>query len=102
ELGPELIGADAEFEDITPSARGGRWTLPVASAKLELDSERFLPSHVYRLDIRRARVLVGTALVYRYPPPVQRVRRVDLDDRPESADRAEDAGGPGVVPKSGL
>jgi uncharacterized protein (DUF779 family) len=102
ELGAELIGADAEFEDVTPNARGGRWTLPVASAKVELDSERFLPSHVYRLDIRRARVLVGTTLVYLYPPPAERVRRVDLDDRPEGADHADDAGGPGVVPKSGL
>jgi hypothetical protein len=76
--------------------------LPVAGPKLELDAERFLPSHVYRLDIRRARVLVGTALVYLYPPPAERVRRVDLDDRPEAAARPDDAGGPGVIPKSGL
>jgi len=102
ELDTELIGADAELEDLTPNARGERWTLPVAGAKLALDPTRFLPSHVYRLDIRRARVLVGTALVYLYPPPAERIRRVDLDDRPEAAERLDDAGGPGVIPKSGL
>jgi hypothetical protein len=102
ELDADLIGADADLEDLTPNARAGRWTLPVAGPKLELDAERFLPSHVYRLDIRRARVLVGTALVYLYPPPAERVRRVDLDDRPEAAARPDDAGGPGVIPKSGL
>jgi hypothetical protein len=102
ELDAGLIGADAELEDVTPSARGERWTLAVASPKLALDPTRFVPSHVYRLDIRRAHVLVGTALVYLYPPPAERVRRVDLDDGPEAAERPDDAGGPGVIPKSGL
>jgi hypothetical protein len=102
DLGAELIGTEAELEDVTPNARGERWTLPVAGAKLTLDPARFLPSHVYRLDVRRAHVLVGTALIYLYPPPFERVRRVDLDDRPEAADRADDAGGLGVIPKGGL
>jgi hypothetical protein len=102
ELPAEMLGAAAEFRDVTPSARGERWSLPVANAKLELDPTRFLPSHVYRLEIRRARLVVGTALVYLYPPAAERVRRVDLDDRSDGIDRLDGADQLGVIPKSGL
>ena len=102
ELPADLIGAAAEFRDVTPNGRGERWSIPVASAKLELDATRFLPSHVYRLEIRRARIVVGTALVYLYPPAAERVRRVDLDDRAEGADQLDGSDQLGVIPKSGL
>jgi hypothetical protein len=101
ELAAELVGAAADFQDVTPNARGERWSIPVESAKLQLDPTRFLPSHVYRLEVRRARIVVGTALVYLYPPAAERVRHVDLDDRPDGADQ-EDAAPLSVVPKSGL
>jgi hypothetical protein len=100
DLGAELVGAAATFDDVTPNGRGERWSLPVASAKVELDPTRFLPSHIYRLEIRRARVLVGTAFVYLYPMPAERVRRVELDDQP--AAEPLDASPLGVIPKSGL
>jgi hypothetical protein len=101
DLGAELVGAAADFQDVTPNGHGERWNLPVAATKIELDTTRFLPSHIYRLEIRRARVLVGTAFVYLYPPPAERVRRVELDDRPADGE-ALDASPLGVIPKSGL
>jgi hypothetical protein len=101
DLGTELVGAAADFQDVTPNGRAERWSIPVAAAKVDLDPARFLPSHVYRLEIRRARVLVGTAFVYLYPPPAERVRRVELDDRPADAETI-DASPLGVIPKSGL
>jgi hypothetical protein len=102
ELAAELIGAVADLQDVTPNARGERWSIPVESARLALDPTRFLPSHVYRLEIRRARLVVGTAFVYLYPPPAERVRRVELDDRADAPDRVDGPSELGVIPKSGL
>jgi hypothetical protein len=104
ELSAELVGAAAEFQDVTPNAPAAHWTLPIATEHLVLDGVRFLPSHVYRVEVRRDRELIGNALVYLSPPPVERVKRVVLDDRPESDDAHAPASGeaPTVTPKSGL
>ena len=102
ELAADLVGAAADFEDVTPNAFGARWSVPVDSVKLVLDSTRFLPSHVYRLAIRRDRVFLGSALVYLYPPPSERVHRVQLDAEPAKAEPSDDASAPGVIPKGRL
>ena len=78
ELTRDLVGAVAELEDVTPRWQNERLSVPIASERVALDA-RFLPDHVYRLEILRARQLVGSALVYLYPPPVERVKRVDFE-----------------------
>src|SRR5882724_9656914 len=88
ELDASFVGADAELRDVTPNVAGAHWSVPVETEHLVLDATRFLASHVYRLELRRDRKLVGVALVYLYPPPAQdRVSRVDLDDQAEPADK---------------
>jgi len=79
ELSRDLVGAVAELEDVTPRWQNARSSVPIQSERVVLDGERFLPDHVYRLEIRRARQLVGSALVYLYPPPVERVKRVEFE-----------------------
>jgi hypothetical protein len=99
ELDPSFVGAEADFRDVTPNVAGARWTLPVTGARLVLDGARFLPDHVYRLELRRDRRALGTALVYLYPPPAERVTRVNLDDAPGSDG---DGFAPAAVPKGRL
>jgi hypothetical protein len=85
ELDPSFVGAEADLRDVTPDVAGARWSVPVTAARLVLDGTRFLPGHVYRLELRRERQSLGNALVYLYPPPAERVQRVNLDDRPAPA-----------------
>jgi hypothetical protein len=79
ELTRDLVGAVAELEDVTPRWQNVRLSVPIESERVVLDGERFIPDHVYRLEIRRARQVVGNALVYLYPPPVERVKRVEFE-----------------------
>src|SRR5450432_2830672 len=102
ELDAALVGADAELRDVTPDVTGARWTLAVESARLVLDGARFLPGHVYRLELRRDRLLVGTALVYLYPPPAERVSRVTLDAEAAPSPPTDDGFAPAPVAKGGL
>ena len=104
ELPADVVGAVAELDDVTPNVPGAHWSLPIATEHLVMDAARFLPSHVYRLEVRKDRHVVGSALVYLYPPPVQRVSRVVLDERSEANDARETSSGPGpgVTPKGGL
>ena len=99
ELDAALVGADADLRDVTPNVPSARWSLPVETERLVLDATRFVPGHVYRMELRRDRQLVGSALVYLYPPPAERVSRVVLDDRPEPADKGF---APATSPKGGL
>jgi hypothetical protein len=99
ELDASLVGADAELRDVTPNMPGARWSVPVETEHLVLDATRFLAGHVYRLEVRRERQLLGSALVYLYPPPVERVSRVNLDDAPEAAEKGFT---PATLPKGGL
>jgi hypothetical protein len=99
ELDASLVGADAELRDVTPDVAGSRWSMSVASEHLVLDATRFLPGHVYRLELLRGRQLVGSALVYLYPPPAERVSRVSLEPEPEPADKGFT---PAPLPKGGL
>jgi hypothetical protein len=106
EVGADLAGATALLDDVTPGATASKWTLPVSGDRIVLDAARFRPSHVYRLEARRDRVVLGSVFVYLYPPPVERVKRLDLDERAD-ADKAhedEPATGfvPAVLPKGGL
>src|SRR5258708_2373018 len=72
ELDASLVGADADLRDVTPNVAGARWSVPVETEHLVLDATRFLAGHVYRLELRRERLLLGSALVYLYPPPAER------------------------------
>jgi hypothetical protein len=102
ELDASLVGADAELRDVTPNVVGARWSVPVDTEHLVLDATRFLASHVYRLEVRRERKLLGSALVYLYPPPPpERVSRVDLDDQAEPAPDGKDEP-PAPLAKGGL
>ena len=55
ELDPSFVGAEADLRDVTPDVAGARWSVPVTTARLVLDAARFLPGHVYRLELRRER-----------------------------------------------
>ena len=81
ELTRDLVGAVAELEDVTPRWQNARLSVPIESERVVLDGERVIPDHVYRLEIRRARQVVGSALVYLYPPPVERVKRVAFEPK---------------------
>lgn len=89
ELDPSFAGAEADLRDVTPDVAGARWSVPVTTARVVLDGTRFLPDHVYRLELRRDRQALGAALVYLYPPPAERVTRVNLDDGPRAASADE-------------
>ena len=103
EVASELTGASAELEDVTPNVTGARWSVPVTSDRVVLDAARFLPSHVYRVEVRRARQLLGKALVFLYPPPASRVTRVELGAEPDAATRDEsDDAGPAPLAKGRL
>ena len=91
-LTPQLAGSSAELQDITPAVPASRWVLPVAADKLVLDSERFLPSHVYRVEFRRQGQLLGSTLIYLYPPRTERVARAVFQDDEERESRAFVAG----------
>jgi hypothetical protein len=96
----DLAGASAEMVDLTPNAPRSRWTLAVQGEKLVLDARRFLPTHVYQLDLRKEKRLVGSALVYLYPPPADGVGRVDFkDDETGKKDQSQDVTS---VPKGDL
>jgi hypothetical protein len=82
-LTPQLAGSSAEMQDITPTVPGSRWVLPVTADKLVLDPERFLPSHVYRVEFRRQGQLLGSTLIYLYPPRSERVARAVFQDDEE-------------------
>jgi hypothetical protein len=101
ELDASIVGADAELRDVTPNVAGARWSVPVETEHLALDATRFLASHVYLLEVRRERKLLGSALVYLYPPPPpERVSRVDFDDQAEPASDKDAA--PAPLAKGGL
>lgn len=99
ELDAALLGAEADLRDVTPNVVGSRWNLPVATTRLVLDAERFLPDHVYRLDLRRERQHLGSVLVYLYPPPAERVTRVNLEEEHEPPSEGPV---PATVPKGRL
>src|SRR5262245_12706815 len=63
ELTRDAVGAVAALEDVTPRWQNARLSVPIETDRVVLDA-RFLPDHVYRLEILRARQLVGSALVY--------------------------------------
>ena len=95
-----LPGAAAELQDLTPNAPRSRWTMGVQGDRLVLDAHRFLPTHVYQLEVRKEKRLVGSALVYLYPPPTDSVGHVEFKDN-ETAKRDEPRG-PSSVPKGDL
>src|SRR4051812_12005106 len=81
-LSPDLDGSAAEFRDITPGVASSRWEVPVTGDSLVLGSDNFLPTHVYQMEVRKERTLVGTAIVYLYapPPPRSKVGRVEFHE----------------------
>jgi hypothetical protein len=99
ELDAAFAGAVADLRDVTPNLPSALWSVRVEADHLVLDATRFLPGHVYRLELRRERQLLGSALVYLYPPAAPRVSRVSLDDQPEPADKGF---APATLPKGGL
>lgn len=100
---PDLAGAAAELVDLTPNAARSRWTLEVQADKLVLDARRFVPTHVYQLDVRKEKKLVGSALVYLYPPPNEDNGKVEFKDEETTAKKDKDAGGALTsVPKGDL
>jgi hypothetical protein len=98
---PELGGASAELVDLTPNAARSRWTLEVQGDKVVLDARRFLPTHVYQLDVRKEKRLIGTALVYLYPPPNEDNGHVDFKDE-ETTAKKDDGSPLNSVPKGDL
>jgi len=104
----DLSGASAELVDVTPNATRSRWVMAVQGDKLVLDAHRFVPSHVYQLDVRKEKKLVGTVLVYLYPPPSDGTEKVDFKDedvagkKGESAGKKGDSSELGRVPKGDL
>jgi hypothetical protein len=97
----DLSGSSAELVDVTPNATRSRWQVEVQGDKLVLDARRFVPSHVYQLDVRKEKKLVGTVLVYLYPPPSDGTEKVDFKDE-EVAGKKGDSGNVSRVPKGDL
>lgn len=101
-LTPDLAGCSAELKDVTPNVTIVRWTVPVTTDGLVLDQERFLPSHVYRLEIWREKQLLGAAFVYLYPPPPPpSVNHVELGGDDKDKDQQK-SNSPSPIPKGGL
>jgi hypothetical protein len=93
--------ASAELVDLTPNAPRSRWVVEVQGDKVVLDGRRFLPTHVYQMDVRQERRLVGTALVYLYPAPAEKgAEHVEFKD--EESGKKGDSGGLTSVPKGDL
>jgi hypothetical protein len=86
----DLTGSMAELVDVTPDATRSRWQVEVKGDKLVLDDHRFLPSHVYQLDVRKEKRLVGSVLVYLYPPQSDGKEKVEFTDE-ESAGKGNSA-----------
>jgi hypothetical protein len=84
----DLARSSAFLQDVTPDVPSSRWVVPVATDRIVLDSERFLPSHVYRMEVRRDGQVLGSALIYLYPPPVERVGRADFRDDSDVDDKS--------------
>jgi hypothetical protein len=100
-MAAEVAKASAELVDLTPNAPRSRWVVAVSGDKVVLDGPRFLPSHVYQLDVRQDRRLVGTALVYLSPPAnAKGTERVEFKE--EETGKKGDAGGLTRVPKGDL
>jgi hypothetical protein len=95
----DLTGAAAEMVDLTPDAPRSRWVVDVTGDKLVLDARRFLPGHVYKLDVRKEKRVIGSVLVYLYPPPAEGVGRVEFKDE-ES--KKKDSSDVDTVPKGDL
>jgi hypothetical protein len=99
----DLTGAGAELVDLTPDAPHSRWTVDVQGDKLVLDARRFVPTHVYQLDVRKEKRLIGTALIYLYPPPAEKIGHVEFKDEESTAKKdKDDSPGPSSVPKGDL
>jgi hypothetical protein len=101
----DLTGASAELVDLTPDAPRSRWVLDIQGDRLVLDARRFLPSHVYQLDVRREKRLIGSALVYLYPPPAEGVGHVEFKDEESTkgeGSKKDDSSELSAVPKGDL
>jgi hypothetical protein len=96
----DLTGSSAEMLDLTPNAARSRWVVEVQGDKLVLDTRRFVPSHVYQLEIRKQKRLIGSALLYLYPPPAENVGHVEFKD--EESGKKDDSQGVSRVPKGDL
>jgi hypothetical protein len=97
----DLTGASAELLDLTPNAPRSRWVVDVQGDKLVLDGRRFLPTHVYQLDVRKDKRLLGSALVYLYPPPAEKgPGHVEFKD--EESSKKDDSHDVTAVPKGDL
>lgn len=89
----DLTGSSAELVDLTPDAPRSRWQVEVQGDKLVLDSRRFVPSHVYQMDVRKERKLVGSVLLYLYPPPAgDGTDKVDFKDEEAAGKKDESSG----------
>lgn len=87
-MGADLAGRSAALQDVTPGLPESRWLVALAADKLVLDPERSLPSHVYRMELRRDGQVLGSGLIYLYPPPVERVGRADFRDHSDLDDKS--------------
>jgi hypothetical protein len=107
-LGSALRGASAELVDLTPEAPRSRWSLEVQGDTIVLDPPRFVPTHVYQIDVRKDRAVIGTALLYLHQPPAEKLGRVEFTDSEakgkerENAARKVDANGIAPLPKGDL
>jgi len=107
-LASDLTGASAELVDLTPDAPRSRWSVEVQGDKIVLDAHRFAPTHVYQIDVRKERAVIGTALLYLHQPPAEKLGRVEFTDgeakgkQGEKAAPKADASGIARVPKGDL
>jgi hypothetical protein len=107
-LASDLTGASAELVDLTPEAPRSRWSVQVQGDRIVLDPHRFAPTHVYQIDVRKERAVIGTALVYLHQPPAEKLGRVEFTDSDakgrEGAKAAKNADATGIarVPKGDL
>jgi hypothetical protein len=66
-LGATQGAVTAELIDVTPGTPARTLRVAVVGGELFLDGVRFHGNHVYRVDVRRAGISLGSALVYLRP-----------------------------------
>jgi len=84
----------AEVVDVTVGANSTKWTVDVVDGALLLDEERFVPGHAYRVNLKHGSEMVGSTLIYLYPPAVASRHKVTFE-----ADESDTSGGDPLISK---
>ena len=80
----------ADVVDVTEGANGTKWSVDFVDGALVLDEARFVAGHAYRISVRHGSEVLGSALIYLYPPAVASRHKVTFDDAEAGSAGGED------------